>query len=81
MPIQLISCLQYSMLTYDQAAFLKNLASNPSNTVIGLVRNAADTEDKIAEWRTPNVHILQADVTNYDSLKVGLYILTFYFTS
>ncbi|KAH4082577.1 hypothetical protein JI435_079230 [Parastagonospora nodorum SN15] len=51
------------------AAFLKNLASNPSNTVVGLVRSAADTEARIAEWRTPNVHILQADVTDYESLK------------
>ena len=72
--------MQYSGLTYDQAAFLKNLASNPANTVVGLVRNASDTEAKIAEWRTPNIHILQADVTDYESLKAGPFALLYYFT-
>jgi hypothetical protein len=53
-----------------QAEFVKKLASNPENIVIGLVRNVADTEARMAEWKTPNIHILQADMTNWESLKV-----------
>jgi hypothetical protein len=53
-----------------QAAFVKNLASNPENTVIGLVRNVADTEARIAEWKTSNIHIIQADMTKWESLQV-----------
>jgi hypothetical protein len=30
----------------------------------------ADTEAKIAAWKTPNIHILEGDISNYHSLKV-----------
>ncbi|KAF1947787.1 NAD(P)-binding protein [Clathrospora elynae] len=50
-------------------AFLENLSSTPGNTVIGLVRNVADTEVKIAEWKRTNIHLIQGDLTNYESLK------------
>lgn len=49
---------------------MKILASNPGNTVIGLVRNIADTEARIAEWKTSNIHIFQADMTKWESLQV-----------
>ncbi|KAI0424663.1 NAD(P)-binding protein [Xylaria sp. FL1042] len=50
--------------------FLSNLSSNPANTVIGLVRNRAATEEKVSKelGLRRNVHILQADMTNYDSI-------------
>jgi hypothetical protein len=53
-----------------QAAFVKNLATNPENIVIGLVRNVADTEARISEWKTSNIHIIQADMTKWESLQV-----------
>jgi hypothetical protein len=55
---------------YEQIAFLQNLASNLSNTVIGIVRNVAETEAKIAAWKTPNIHIIQGDLNDYESLQV-----------
>lgn len=38
--------------------------------MIGLVRNKPETEAKIADWKRSNIHILQGDVTDYESLKV-----------
>lgn len=37
--------------------------------MFALVRNKADTEAKIASWNKTNIHVIQADVTDYDSLK------------
>ncbi|KAI0858795.1 NAD(P)-binding protein [Xylaria cubensis] len=50
--------------------FLSNLSRNPENTVIGLARNQRATEEKVSKelGARPNVHILQADMTNYDSI-------------
>jgi NAD(P)-dependent dehydrogenase (short-subunit alcohol dehydrogenase family) len=50
-------------------AFLDNISSNPDNIVIGLVRNVKDTEAKIASWSRSNIHLVQGDLTNYESLK------------
>ncbi|OAG16231.1 NAD(P)-binding protein [Alternaria alternata] len=50
-------------------AFLDHISSNPDNVVIGLVRNVKDTEAKIASWSRSNVHLVQGDLTNYESLK------------
>ncbi|KAI1748954.1 NAD(P)-binding protein [Xylaria castorea] len=49
---------------------LSNLSSNPENTVVGLVRNQIATEEKISKelGARRNVHILQADMTDYDSI-------------
>lgn len=57
----------------QQYEFLRQYSSNPENTVIGLVRNKPATDKKVSEdpdfkGRT-NIHILQADVTDYDALK------------
>ncbi|KAG5744105.1 hypothetical protein H9Q70_013194 [Fusarium xylarioides] len=51
--------------------FVQVLASNPDNTVIGLVHNKAATEKKLAqELGSPkNVHVLEADITDYNTLK------------
>jgi NAD(P)-dependent dehydrogenase (short-subunit alcohol dehydrogenase family) len=50
-------------------SFLENLSSNPDNTVIGLVRNVADSEAKVASWNRNNIHFVQGDLSNYESLK------------
>lgn len=52
---------------------LRQLSSDPASTFVGLVRDKATTDAKIAadadiSART-NIHILQADVTDYDALK------------
>ncbi|PFH62258.1 hypothetical protein XA68_14389 [Ophiocordyceps unilateralis] len=51
--------------------FLRQLSSDASNTVIGLVRDKATTEKKISEQfkGRPNIHILQADLTDYETVK------------
>ncbi|KAI8937031.1 hypothetical protein NX059_006251 [Plenodomus lindquistii] len=50
-------------------AFLDHLSKDASNTVVGLVRNKADTEAKTSEWKRPNVYIIQGDITDYEALK------------
>lgn len=37
--------------------------------MIGLVRNKADTEAKIATWNKSNVHVIQGNLEDYDSLE------------
>lgn len=51
-----------------QYALIKNLASGPSNTVIGLVRNKATTEARLAADKVTNVHILAADIIDQPAL-------------
>jgi len=50
-------------------AFIKHLSQDPTNIVIGLVRNKADTEKKVAEDGLKNVHILQADMVDVPALR------------
>jgi hypothetical protein len=40
--------------------------------VIGLVRNKAATEAKIAKEIGRKVYVIEGELTNYDSLKVSL---------
>ncbi|KAF5542434.1 protoporphyrinogen oxidase [Fusarium napiforme] len=58
--------------------FVQVLASNLDNTVIGLVRNKAATEKKLAqELGSPkNVHVLEADITDYNALKGAVEAVT-----
>ncbi|KAK9320300.1 NAD(P)-binding protein [Lipomyces orientalis] len=50
--------------------FLRQLSANPDNVIIGLVRNKASTEAKVAkEVPGKNIHILQADITDNEALK------------
>ncbi|KAH7380059.1 hypothetical protein BKA66DRAFT_132569 [Pyrenochaeta sp. MPI-SDFR-AT-0127] len=53
-------------------AFLENLSSVPTNTVIGLVRNTSDTKAKISAWNRANVHLVQGDLNDYESLKAAV---------
>lgn len=50
-------------------AFLDNISSNPNNVAIGLVRNVAASEAKVASWNRSNIHFVQGDLENYESLK------------
>jgi hypothetical protein len=54
-----------------QFEFLRQLSADTTNTVIGLVRNKDATEKKIAAelGQRSNVHILQADLTDYAAIK------------
>ncbi|KAM7183489.1 hypothetical protein V8F20_012608 [Naviculisporaceae sp. PSN 640] len=51
--------------------FLKQLSEDPQNIVIGLVRDKASTEKKVAQelGSRPNIHILHGDLTKYETLK------------
>ncbi|KAI1017333.1 hypothetical protein LB503_013395 [Fusarium chuoi] len=59
-------------LSLSQFGFIQVLSSSPDNTVIGLVRNKAATNKKLAkELSSPDkVYIVDADITNYHALKV-----------
>ena len=48
--------------------FLQVLASNPSNTIIGLVRDKAATKKRLATDGLTKVHIVEADMTDRESL-------------
>jgi len=49
--------------------FLRQIASNPANIAIGLVRNVAETEAKISGWKGSNIHIIRGDLDDYQSLQ------------
>ncbi|KAL4901756.1 hypothetical protein BDW74DRAFT_181470 [Aspergillus multicolor] len=51
--------------------FVKQISEDPNNLIVGLVRDKAGTEKKVATelGDRPNVHILHGDLTNYASLK------------
>ncbi|KAJ5823593.1 Short-chain dehydrogenase/reductase SDR [Penicillium robsamsonii] len=49
--------------------FVRNLAQNPDNTVIGLVRNKAAADSKAKEEGLHNVHMVEAQYTDLASLK------------
>jgi hypothetical protein len=52
--------------------FLNQLSSNPDNTIIGIVRRKAATDERVAQelQGRSNIHILEADMTDYNALKV-----------
>jgi len=52
-----------------QYAFIKKLASKPSNTVIGLVRNKEATLARLAKDNLSNIHIFEADIVDYLALQ------------
>ncbi|PYI11203.1 NAD(P)-binding protein [Aspergillus sclerotiicarbonarius CBS 121057] len=51
--------------------FLRQLSSDPNNTVIGLVRNKSGTDKRVSEElpERSNIHILQADISDYAALQ------------
>jgi saccharopine dehydrogenase-like NADP-dependent oxidoreductase len=54
---------------FDQFEFVNQLSADSGNTVFALVRSKA-TADKLAELGRPNVHIIEADITDNKALKV-----------
>ncbi|KAK4060850.1 transcriptional regulator family: Fungal Specific TF [Trichoderma aggressivum f. europaeum] len=52
--------------------FLKQLSDNPANIIIGLVRDTSVANDKIQKQLPgrQNIHVLQGDITDYNSLKI-----------
>ncbi|KAG5659715.1 hypothetical protein KAF25_002274 [Fusarium avenaceum] len=59
-------------------AFVRELFKSRDNTVIGLVRDKSATDAKIAEelGSLSNIHILEADITNYEALKNCVYAVS-----
>lgn len=56
--------------------FIRQYSADPENIVIGLVRNKSETDKKISDdpdlkGRT-NLHILEADLTDYGGLEVSI---------
>jgi len=51
--------------------FLRQVSNDPTNTVVGLVRNKAATSAKVSEElpNRKNIHLVQGDMTDYASLK------------
>lgn len=61
-----------------QWELLRQLSSDSSNTIIGIVRNKPATQEKAKEElpERTNIHIVQADITDYTALKVGTFKYT-----
>ncbi|KAJ5357135.1 hypothetical protein N7541_004293 [Penicillium brevicompactum] len=49
--------------------FVRQLAQNPNNTVIALVRNKSAVHEKVVTEGFSNVHIVEAQYTDFPSLK------------
>ncbi|KXX73125.1 hypothetical protein MMYC01_209876 [Madurella mycetomatis] len=51
--------------------FLRQISQDPGNTVIGIVRDKPRTDKKVLEQLSgrSNIHILQADLTDYNALQ------------
>lgn len=60
-------CMIHTNIT--QYAFVKQLASDPANTVVGIVRDIAATEQKLKKDGIKNVKIYKADITDLPALK------------
>jgi hypothetical protein len=60
-----------------QYEFLRQLSSNASNIVVGLVRDKSKTEKKVAEDGLTNVTILEADILDLPALQVRGHALPF----
>ncbi|KAL4937927.1 hypothetical protein BDV06DRAFT_226503 [Aspergillus oleicola] len=51
--------------------FTRQLAADPNNTVIGLVRDKAAADAKAQKWGLTSVHFVEAQYTDLDSLKAA----------
>ncbi|GAP88448.1 putative short chain dehydrogenase [Rosellinia necatrix] len=51
--------------------FLRQISQEPSNTVVGIVRDKTTTVKKVQEELSgrSNIHILEADITDYNAIK------------
>ncbi|KAK6209084.1 hypothetical protein LQW54_006684 [Pestalotiopsis sp. IQ-011] len=62
-----------SKFSIYQFEFLKQISADPNKLVIGLVREKEAAQQKIASelGEHPNVHIVYADLTQYDTIKAA----------
>ena len=56
-----------------QFEFVKQLSDSSNNTLFAIVRNKANAT-KLEELGRSNIHILEADVTDYKALKVSNHV-------
>jgi hypothetical protein len=70
--IPILSAEIFGLIMRKQFEFVRQLSSDSNNTVIGLVRDKSTTEKAVAEELAgrSNIHILQADITDYEAIKV-----------
>lgn len=54
-----------------QLEFVRQISANPANTVVGMVRNKEAAAANIQELGRANIHIVEGDLENYASVKVG----------
>lgn len=59
------------ILNITQYAFVKQLTLDPANTVVGIVRDIAATEKKLAKDGIKNVKVYKADITDLPALKAA----------
>ncbi len=55
---------------FQQYAFVKQFAADPTNTVIGIVRNKVATEKKLRDDNITGVMLFEADIVDLVTLKV-----------
>ena len=56
---------------FRDVEFVNQLSQNPSNVVFALVRKL-ETAQKVLAISRPNIHVLQADISNVNELKVSV---------
>lgn len=63
---------EFCLKVLQQWEFLNQISSDSNNTVVGIVRNKQQTNKRIEEELSgrSNITILEADLTNPDSIKV-----------
>jgi NAD(P)-dependent dehydrogenase (short-subunit alcohol dehydrogenase family) len=59
--------------SFLQWEFLRQLSEDQDNIVVGIVRNKASTDKRVAEElrERSNITIVEADLTNFNSIRVG----------
>lgn len=59
-------------MSFNQFELLKQISAKPENKIVGIVRNKALTDKRVKEdlGGVTNITILEADLTNYDQVKV-----------
>lgn len=62
-------CRAHRVDNVIQLAFVKQLSQIPENTVFALIRSRNTIIDA-AVYERPNVHVLEADITDFETLKV-----------
>lgn len=63
------SPVRVDSFSWAQFEFVRQLSSQPQNTVFALVRTKANSQ-KLLELDAKNVHVLEADITDVKALKV-----------